>query len=83
MAKIAKSYVMTPQGHGMSVSEKNPLMNLQSKFCYSIITQTLNIALCKRDQITDRLDAPADLPGWGHKNVIVAKYFGYGNKFIN
>ena len=29
-------------------------MNLQSKFGYCIITQTLNIALCKRDGITDR-----------------------------
>ena len=29
-------------------------MNLQSKFGYYIIKQTLNIALCKRDGITDR-----------------------------
>ena len=29
-------------------------MNLQSKFGYCIITQTLNITLCKRDAITDR-----------------------------
>ena len=29
-------------------------MNLQSTFGYFIITQTLNIALCKRDGITDR-----------------------------
>ena len=28
-------------------------MNLQSKFGYFIITQTLNIALCKRDGITE------------------------------
>ena len=38
-------------------------MNLQSKFGYFNITQTLNIALCKRDGIGDRrtfrlLDAP-------------------------
>ena len=29
-------------------------MNLQSKFGYCIITKILNIALCKRDGITDR-----------------------------
>ena len=29
-------------------------MNLLSKFGYCIITQTLNIALCKLDGITDR-----------------------------
>ena len=28
-------------------------MNLQSKFGYCIITENLNIALCKRDGITD------------------------------
>ena len=29
-------------------------MNLQSKFGYCIITQTLNIALCQQEGITDR-----------------------------
>ena len=29
-------------------------MNLQSKFGYFIITQTLNIELCKLDRITDK-----------------------------
>ena len=39
-------------------------MNLQSKF-FTVITQTLNIALCKRDEIMDRRSdykmPPADL----------------------
>ena len=29
-------------------------MNLQSKFGYFIITQTLSIALCKQNRVTDR-----------------------------
>ena len=55
MAKIY-TYILTqpiPQGHLMSVVW-NPYMNLQSKFGYCITTKTLNIALCKRDGITDR-----------------------------
>ena len=50
-------------------------MNLQSKFGYCITTQTLNIALCKRDGITDRQTddqktkmTPGHLSGRGHKN---------------
>ena len=60
-------------------------MNLQSKFGYCIITKTLNIALCKRDGITDgrtdrRTDktdnlitrcVPADLSGQRQKKVHV------------
>ena len=43
-------------------------MNLQSKFGYCNITQTLNIALCKRDGITDRqtddaITTSVDAPG--------------------
>ena len=59
MAKISKSYILTPphpRGMGCHRSVRNPLMNLQSKFGYCIITQTLNFALClKRDyRQTDR-----------------------------
>ena len=43
-----------PRGMWCQWSVRNSYMNLRSKFCYSIITQTLNIALCKRDGITDR-----------------------------
>ena len=38
-------------------------MNLQSKFGYCMTTQTLNIVLCKRDRITDKLtDGRKDHP---------------------
>ena len=46
--KIFKSYITTPplhQGHVMSVKCEEPLVDLQSKFGYYIITQTLIIAL--------------------------------------
>ena len=49
-------------------------MNLQSKFGYCMTTQTLNIALCKQDGITDRRKdrrgCPRHLSGRGHKNVL-------------
>ena len=44
----------SPRGTWCEWSVRNPKMNLQSRFGYCIITQTLNIALCKRDGITDR-----------------------------
>ena len=38
-------------------------MNLQSKFGYCMTTQTLNIALCKRDGFTDKqTDGGTDVP---------------------
>ena len=57
-------------------------MNLQSKLSYFIITQTLNIALCKQDGIMDRqTDGQIDNPitrcprrtiqAGGHKNMVV------------
>ena len=69
-AKISKSYILTlpdPQGHVMSVKCEEPIDELTVQVCTVWITQTLNIALCKRDRITDRqtdgpkirlLDAP-------------------------
>ena len=49
MAKISKSYILTPpkpQGQVMSEECEQPLDDLQSKFGYCITTQTLNITLC-------------------------------------
>ena len=38
-------------------------MNLQSQFGHCIITETLNISLCKRDRITDiQTDGQTDNP---------------------
>ena len=47
-AKISKSYILTlphPRCTWCQWSVSNPKMNLQSKFGYCIITQTLNITL--------------------------------------
>ena len=44
----------TPRGMGCQWSVRNPLMNLQSKFGNCMTTKTLDIALCKRDGITDK-----------------------------
>ena len=43
-----------PQGHVMSVKYDQHLGELTVQFGYCMTTQTLNIALCKRDGITDK-----------------------------
>ena len=74
--KIWQNSLLTPppwpQGQVMSVKWEEPIDKLTVQFGDCIINQTLNIALCKRDGITDRrtirlLDAPADPSGQGHK----------------
>ena len=48
MAKICKSYILTPphpQGHVMSVKCEQPLDELTVQVGYCMTTQTLNIAL--------------------------------------
>ena len=44
-------------------------MILQSKFGHYILSQTLDIALCKLGGWSDYYVPPADLSGQGHKNI--------------
>ena len=69
-AKISKFYILTPphpQGHVMSVKCEEPIAEFKVQVWLLYHQPNLNIALCKRDRITDRqtdrqtirlLDAP-------------------------